>query len=102
MGLGVSVQFGHFRFDPAVPVLMAGSSVIDLPRKALEILAVLVSHAGRVVLKEDLLDLVWPDAAVEEGNIAVHISSLRRALGESRECRSPYIETIPKRGYRFA
>jgi tetratricopeptide (TPR) repeat protein len=61
----------------------------------------LVKNAGRVVSKDDLLDIIWPDTPVEEGNLAVHVFALRRALGEF-DSTAAYIETIPKRGYRFA
>jgi DNA-binding winged helix-turn-helix (wHTH) protein len=54
-----------------------------------------------VVGKDDLLSIVWPDEVVEEGNLAVYISALRKALGDNAG-RTAYIETIPKRGYRFA
>jgi DNA-binding winged helix-turn-helix (wHTH) protein len=97
-----SVKLGEFLLDPSIPVLMLGSSVVELPPKALDILVVLVRNAGRVVRNGDLLDLVWPDTAVEEGNIAVYISHLRRALGDNRRSQPAYIETVPKRGYRFA
>ena len=60
----------------------------------------LVKNAGRVVSKDDLLDIVWPGNPVEEGNLAVHIFARRRALGEGAST-AAYIETIPKRGYRF-
>ena len=79
---------------------MRGSRSIEVAPKALEILAVLVRNAGRVVRKDDLMSLVWPDTVVEEGNLAVHISHLRKAFGDNY--RGAYIETIPKRGYRFA
>jgi hypothetical protein len=60
-----------------------------------------VANAGSVVLKDDLLNLVWPDAVVEEGNLTVHVSSLRKAL--SKYCDATYpIQTVPKRGYWFA
>lgn len=95
------LQFGDFRFDPEARLLTHGSRSLELSPKALEVLAVLVTNAGRVVSKGDLLDVVWPDTAVEEGNLAVHIFALRRALGE-RASTAAYIETIPKRGYRFA
>lgn len=95
------VQFGEFQFDPAAPLLMHGSRSLELSPKALEILAVLIKNTGRVVGKDDLLNLVWPAAIVEEGNLAVHIFALRKALGEDASS-ARYIETIPKRGYRFA
>jgi DNA-binding winged helix-turn-helix (wHTH) protein/Tfp pilus assembly protein PilF len=94
------LQFGDFQFDPEIPLLTRGTRSLELSPKALQILAALVKNAGRVVSKDDLLNIVWPDTVVEEGNLAVHIFALRKALrtGSSVE----YIETIPKRGYRFA
>lgn len=89
-------RFGDFEFDPEIPLLTRGSRSLDLSPKALRVLAVLVQNAGRVVSKDDLLDIVWKGAAVEEGNLAVHIFALRKALGGHA------IENIPKRGYRFA
>ena len=70
-------------------------------RKRWAFLAVLVRNARRVVLKADLLDIAWPGTSVEEGNLAVHIFALRQALGENAS-NAEYIETIPKRCYRFA
>src|SRR5215475_15825129 len=87
------LQFGDFQFDPLAPLLTRGARVVEIPPKALQVLAVLVQNAGRVVSKDDLLNVVWPDVVVEEGNLAVHVCALRKTLG-------PYIETIPKRGYR--
>jgi DNA-binding winged helix-turn-helix (wHTH) protein/Tfp pilus assembly protein PilF len=95
------LQFGDFQFDPEAPLLTRGSRSLELSPKALQILAVLVRNAGRVVSKDDLLNIVWPDAVVEEGNLAVHVFALRRALGAGATT-AEYIETIPKRGYRFA
>ena len=94
-------EFSDFRFDLGAPLLMRGSQSIEVAPRALEILAVLVRNAGQVVRKDDLLSLVWPDTVVEEGNLAVHVSSLRKALGENASG-GAYIETLPKRGYRFA
>ncbi len=93
-------EFHGFRFDPAAS-LAHGSRLIDLPPKALEILSVLVANAAKVVLKDDLLNLVWPDTVVEEGNLPVHVSSLRKALSKYGDgaCQ---IQTVPKRGYLFA
>ena len=93
-------EFDGFRFDPASLTLARGSDLIDLPPKALEILSVLVANAGTVVLKDDLLNLVWPDAVVEEGNLTVHVSSLRKELSKHSHGRSQ-IQTVPKRGYWF-
>ena len=68
--------------------------------KATEILLVLVEHAGHMVDKDTLINRVWPDAFVEEGNLNKNIFFLRKALGEWEGGRE-YIETVPKRGYRF-
>jgi len=94
-------EFDGFRFDPASLTLAHGSTLIDLPPKALGVLSVLVANAGRVVLKDDLLNLVWPSAVVEEGNLTVHVSSLRKALAKFGNGRCQ-IQTAPKRGYWFA
>ena len=73
---------------------------IALPPKDLETLLVLVARAGHIVEKEELLEKVWPGVFIEEGNLARHIFNLRQVLGDAPDGRS-YIETIPKRGYRF-
>ena len=94
------LKFGDFQFDPDVPLLTYGSRSLELAPKALEILAILLKNAGQVVRKDDLLSLVWPQTIVEESNIAVHVSSLRKALAEYGDYGN-CVETIPKRGYRF-
>jgi TolB-like protein len=71
---------------------------VPLVPKAVDVLHVLIEHRGRIVEKGDLMRLVWPDATVEETGLARNISLLRKALGEEAE---EYIETVPKRGYRF-
>lgn len=73
---------------------------VTLSPKDLETLLVLVERAGHIVEKEELLERVWPGVFIEEGNLARHIFNLRQVLGDSADER-PYIETIPKRGYRF-
>jgi DNA-binding winged helix-turn-helix (wHTH) protein len=67
--------------------------------KIFALLQVLVEHAGHLVEKEQILRTVWPDSFVEEGALNRGVSVLRKALGETDECR--YIQTVPKRGYRF-
>jgi DNA-binding winged helix-turn-helix (wHTH) protein/TolB-like protein/Tfp pilus assembly protein PilF len=92
--------FGAFRLDPIEKVLTHEAQPVTLTPKALDTLIALVERHGRLVAKEDLLRLVWPDAFVEENNLAQNISTLRRVLGESAD--GPrFIETVPKRGYRF-
>ena len=73
---------------------------VSLTPKATDTLLALVERHGRLVTKEELFHIVWPDAFVEENNLAQNISMLRRALGESTGS-GHFIETVPKRGYRF-
>src|SRR6266850_2409791 len=93
-------QFGPFSLDAGERVLLREGRLVPLPAKALSTLLVLVRSSGHLVEKDVLMNEVWPDEDVEEGNLAQHIFMLRKALGESTE--SPrYIETVPRRGYRF-
>lgn len=92
-------DFGSFRLDGSQHLLFRDGQLVPLSRKAVDILAVLVENHGQLVEKDSLMRRVWPDSFVEESNLAVHISQLRKILGdESSSCR---IETIPRRGYRF-
>lgn len=91
--------FGTFRLDPAERVLTQGGRPISLTPKAIDTLVVLVERHGHLVTKNDLFQAVWPDTFVEDNNLAQNISALRRALGEGPD--GPFIETVPKRGYRF-
>jgi Tol biopolymer transport system component/DNA-binding winged helix-turn-helix (wHTH) protein len=93
-------QFGSFRLDPTRRLLSRQGQVIPLTPKVLDTLLVLVENRGRAVDKEELMKAVWPDTFVEEGNLTQNISTLRKVLGESPTDHA-YIETIPKRGYRF-
>lgn len=95
-----SLEFGQFRLERDPLVLTRGNERIELASRALQILATLAQRAGQVITKEELLSLVWPKTIVEEGNLAVHISALRKALGVSVQGKS-YIATVPKRGYVF-
>ncbi len=90
-------QFGPFCLNAGERVLLRDGRLVPLPPKALSTLLVLVRNMGHVVEKEVLMAEVWPDEDVEEGNLAQHICTLRKALGENPN----YIETIPRRGYRF-
>ena len=92
--------FGSYRLDTVERVLLRDGQPVTLPPKDLETLLVLVERAGHIVEKEELLEKVWPGVFVEEGNLARHIFNLRQVLGDSPDGRK-YIETIPKRGYRF-
>ena len=93
-------RFGSFRLNAENRVLLRDGDVVPLPPKAVDTLLVLLHNVGQPVVKEALIHAVWPDTFVEENNLAHHISVLRKTLGSSESGRS-YIETIPKRGYRF-
>ncbi len=93
-------EFGNFRCDPQEHQLLCGDTSVSLSPKAFEILLVLLRSQGRLLTKDELMQQVWPDSFVEEANLTVNISALRRALGET-PAGQQYIETIPKRGYRF-
>ena len=95
-----SYRFGRFRLDPLERVLYVDGQPVALTPKALETLKVLVERHGRLVTKDDILLAVWPDVVVEENNLAQHISMLRRTLAQGGGD-APFIETVPKRGYRF-
>ena len=94
-------EFGPFRLDPKERLLSCDDRPLPLPPKVLETLFVLVENAGHLVDKDELMKRVWPDAFVEEGNLNKHIFLLRKALGHW-DGGLEYIETVPKRGYRFA
>jgi adenylate cyclase len=94
-------QFGPFRLETTEHRLSRNGTDIPLQPKAFEILCVLVERAGRLLTKDELLRLVWPDSTVEENNLNKNISLLRKALGDYGKGQS-YIETVPRLGYRFA
>jgi len=91
-------EFGGYRVDLAERRLVRGDVPIPLTPKAFDTLLALVENAGRGLEKEELLRRVWPDTFVEEGSLTRNISVLRKALGGEE---GEFIETIPKRGYRF-
>jgi len=93
-------EFGRFRMASAEGLLTRDGQAIRLPPKALELLLFLLENRGRVVGKETLLTRVWSGTFVEESNLTKNVFLLRRNLG-AREDGRPYIETFPKRGYRF-
>ena len=96
---GNGYEFGEFRLDVDERVLLRGGSVLEITPKAFEILLLLIRNAGRTVTKEEIFEGVWPDSFVEETNLSHHIFRLRKVLGESETTK--YIETAPRRGYRF-
>jgi len=93
-------SFGPFLLDVKERVLLRGDKPVSLAHKVFATLLVLVENAGRIVEKEDFIRELWPDTYVEEGNIAQNIFKLRKVLGKNRVGK-PYIETVPRRGYRF-
>jgi pimeloyl-ACP methyl ester carboxylesterase/DNA-binding winged helix-turn-helix (wHTH) protein/class 3 adenylate cyclase len=94
-------EFGPFHLNLAQRLLLRDGEAIQLTPKAFDTLIVLLDNSGRVLEKEELMRMIWPDTFVEEANLAVNISLLRKALGERPEG-GQYIETLPRRGYRFA
>jgi DNA-binding winged helix-turn-helix (wHTH) protein/TolB-like protein/Flp pilus assembly protein TadD len=93
-------EFGGFRFDPAERLLTSEGTPIPLAPKAFDVLLLLVQNGSRLTTKEELMRRVWPDSFVEEANLTVNISALRKVLGTGPGGQH-YIETVPKNGYRF-
>lgn len=93
-------RFGNFELDPAESSLLHSGNAVSITPKALRLLHVLIQNQGHVLDKSYLLEQVWEEAHVEEGNLTYNIRQLRKILGD--EVKNPkYIETVPKRGYRF-
>lgn len=103
-GLPVLVAFGPFRLDPAqrrlIRVTGEGEEPVALGTRALDLLLLLARRPGALVSKDELIDATWPGVVVEENNLSVQISALRRALGDGQDG-VRLIETVPGRGYRF-
>lgn len=95
-----SYEFDRFVLDLELRSLTRDSRTLKLNAKAFDLLQLLVEKRGTVVDKEQLLERVWPDRIVEEGNLSVHIFTLRKLLQRGRSGHN-YIETIPGAGYRF-
>jgi Tol biopolymer transport system component/DNA-binding winged helix-turn-helix (wHTH) protein len=93
-------EFGPFRVDVMERLLLRQGERIPLTPKAFDTLLILVERHGHIVEKNELMRLVWPDAAVEENNLNQNISAIRRALGGNSH-EQHFIETLPRRGYRF-
>src|SRR5438552_2041443 len=93
-------EFGRFRLDREARLLLSNGKTVPLTRKVLDLLLVLVENRGQLLAKDDLMKAVWPDTFVEEGNLTSNISILRKELS-APPGGGEYIETIPKRGYRF-
>jgi TolB-like protein len=93
-------EFGPYRLDAQSRMLFRGDVHVALPPKVAELLVALAEAAGRALTREQLLQRLWPDSVVEEGSLTSHISLLRKTLGEDPNGQD-FIETLPKRGYRF-
>jgi DNA-binding winged helix-turn-helix (wHTH) protein len=90
-------EFGPFRLETTERKLSRGAEVIALTPKVFDMLVMLVRNSGHLLEKDELIRSLWPDSFVEEGNLSTNIFVLRKALGNDHE----YIETVPRRGYRF-
>ena len=97
---GCDYEFGPFHIDREKRLLLRDGKPVSLVPKSFDMLLALVQHRGEVLEKDRLLKMLWPDSIVEEANLPQNISALRKALGEGPSERR-YIETVPRRGYRF-
>ena len=93
-------EFGDFRLDTGERLLLHKGDPVPLPPKVFDTLVLLVSNNGRLLNKEQFMKALWPDTFVEDVNLSVNISVLRKTLGESKDGLH-FIDTVPKRGYRF-
>jgi len=94
------VSFGPFHLHPDRRLLLEGGKALRISNRALEILIVLVEHAGELVGKHELMARVWPNTTVDEANLKVHVAALRRVLADGQDG-TRYIQTITGRGYQF-
>ena len=90
-------EFGPYRLDPSEHKLLRNNEIVEVPPKAFDTLVLMVRNSGHLMEKDELIRTLWPDSFVEEGSLSNNIFLLRKALGEDPQ----YIETVPKRGYRF-
>ena len=93
-------EFGPYRQDPVTRTLTREGALVEIAPKTFDTLLYLVANAGRTVPREEIIKAVWPDIFVEEGNLNYNISQARKILGEYSPG-VPYIQTVPKQGYRF-
>src|ERR1700689_120801 len=97
---GHAVSFGPFRLLVEQRLLLEGDRPVRLGSRAFDILAALVERAGEVLGKDELMARVWPQTFVEESNLKIQVSALRRALGDGQGGHR-YIVNVPGRGYNF-
>src|SRR5436190_7331738 len=95
-----SYEFGNFRLDPREKILFCDDKPVSLTPKVFETLQIFVEHAGHLLPKDDLIQKLWQDRFVEESNLTFNIKMLRRALKDDAH-QPRFIETVPRRGYRF-
>jgi len=93
-------EFAEFRLDAEEKVLLKKGKPVDLRPRVFQLLAILVENQGRIVEKDDLMNQIWADSFVEESNLTFTVRQLRKVLGD--DAHEPrFIETVPRRGYRF-
>jgi adenylate cyclase len=97
---GPAYRFGAFLLVPGERALLLDGEPLALAGKAFDLLVVLVSQADHLLTKDELLRRVWPGLVVEEVNLSVHMSAIRKALARSAGA-ADWIETVPRQGYRF-
>ena len=90
-------EFGPFRLDPTERILRRGNEIVPLTPKAFDTLYLLVRNSGHLLENDEMIRALWPDTFIEEGSLSNNVFLLRKALGEDQA----FIETIPRRGYRF-
>ena len=95
-----AVHFGPYRIYPGQRLVLEGDQPLRLGRRAMDILLILLEHAGNVVSKQQLIAQVWPKSVVEDINLRVHMAALRKALGDG-QAGQRYIITVAQRGYSF-
>lgn len=93
-------DFGPFRLDVVERLLLRSGQPVALTPKAFDLLVHLVDHAGHLVMKDELMNALWPDTSVEEGNLTYTVSALRRAIEDGKDG-VHFIQTVPTKGYRF-
>jgi DNA-binding winged helix-turn-helix (wHTH) protein len=94
-------EFDAFRIDTALSRLARAGEPVPLPPKAFDLLILLARNTDRVMTKAELMEALWPDTFVDEANLTQHVYTLRKALGDQPNGQ-PFIETVPRRGYRLA
>ena len=88
-------EFDDFRVEPEERLIIRNGKRLPLSGKAFDVLVMLLDHHGRLVRRDELILKLWPDTHVGEGNLNVHLTTIREAIGRD------YIELVPKQGYRF-